>query len=192
MLICDAYKFVFIHVHRTGGTSITEMCERLLPDTRQVLWQHTHIGSASFDIDSIRGYTTFAFVRNPWERLYSWYSLFTKYNPRKDQETFSFEEFLYNYTKIARNYGIDKNFRFNQLDYFQAPNGKIIPSFVGRYETFTEDVLHMFDSIGIRVDSISWLNAAEHPCYRREYSTEAREFVADLCAKDIDYWNYQF
>ena len=192
MLICDSYSFAFIHVHRTGGTSITEMCEKLLPDTRLVRPQHMHIGSEAFDLDSIRGYSTFAFVRNPWERFYSWYSLFTKHNPRKEQETFSFEEFLHNYATIARNYGIDKNFRFSQVDYFRNQDGEWLPSFIGRYETFTHDVSCMFDRLGVSVESVSWLNDTSHPSYRSEYSIEAKDFIAERCAEDIRYWGYQF
>ena len=37
----------------------------------QVLSQHTHAGSVEFTIDSISNYKVAAFVRNPWDRLYS-------------------------------------------------------------------------------------------------------------------------
>ncbi len=192
MLVCDSYRFAFVHVHRTGGTSISEMCKRLLPNTRQKLSQHTHFGSTALDLDAVNGYNVYAFVRNPWDRLYSWYSLFAEYNPRKDQESFSLEEFLLDYSRIARNYGLDSDFRFNQLDYLRDHHGKLIPQFVGRYEAFAQDAVRMFETLGISVDHVSWLNATTHPCFRSEYSVAAKEFVADRCSADIKYWGYQF
>lgn len=126
--------------------------------------------------------------------MFSWYSLFAKFNPRQDHEVISFEEFLYGYPRIACNYGLDEDFRFNQVDCLRDHNGELVTSFVGRYETFARDVVGMFETVGVdvTVNDLSWLNATERTCFREHYTRESREFVAEQCADDIEYFDYQF
>ena len=186
MILCDSHNFIFIHIPRTGGTSITELCEILQLNIEKIFWQHTHAGSEESATIPFHEYTTFSFVRNPWDRIYSWYALFDKYNPRKEQEI------LVNHPRIARHYGFGKDFSFNQVDYLRNSKGEFVTEFIGRYETYGQDVIHIFQKLGIEVTHIPRSNATNYPPYQSQYSTATKKLVAELCAKDIEYFGYEF
>ncbi len=89
MLISHDYKFIFIHIGKTGGTSIERaLCEFLDVDFETTKksqdgewWKHIWardmrecVGEKLWD-----GYFTFAIVRNPYDMILSLYSMYTQY-----------------------------------------------------------------------------------------------------------------
>lgn len=63
-------RFVFLHLHKSGGTFVNELLMRFLPDARQVGYHlpwscvppsHAHL-------------PVLGFVRNPWSYYVSWYA----------------------------------------------------------------------------------------------------------------------
>jgi hypothetical protein len=76
MLISREKKFLFIHVQKTAGSSVARLLRSQAPDTRPFLGQHDHALWAKTHLASEwTGYYKFAFVRNPWDRLVSWYQM---------------------------------------------------------------------------------------------------------------------
>ncbi len=79
MLISHKYEFIFIHVHRTGGTSIINLLKRELGADVDVISEHGNVNSSErVLIDKHPNYKIIGFVRNPWPRILSWYSLINK------------------------------------------------------------------------------------------------------------------
>jgi sulfotransferase famil protein len=89
MIICHKHKFIFIHIGKTGGTSIERaLCRHLSMDfdtTKKspegTWWKHIwatdmrrRVGPDLWD-----NYFTFAFVRNPYDMILSLYSMYTQY-----------------------------------------------------------------------------------------------------------------
>ncbi|MGK7939871.1 MAG: sulfotransferase family 2 domain-containing protein [Crocosphaera sp.] len=89
MLISHEYKFIFLHIGKTGGTSIEKvLCDYLNIDFNETeknpegeWWKHIwarymkeYIGE-----DIWNDYFTFAFVRNPLDMILSLYSMYTQY-----------------------------------------------------------------------------------------------------------------
>jgi hypothetical protein len=63
-------RFVFLHLHKSGGTFVNECLLRFLPDAR-------HIGyhlPRSLVPPQAAGLPVLGFVRNPWSYYVSWYS----------------------------------------------------------------------------------------------------------------------
>ncbi|MDJ0511175.1 MAG: sulfotransferase family 2 domain-containing protein [Crocosphaera sp.] len=96
MLISHEYKLIFIHVGKTGGTSIKKvLCEYLNIDFNETethpeweWWKHIwakdlkeYIGEEVWN-----NYFTFAFVRNPLDMILSLYSMYTQYPEYTDIE----------------------------------------------------------------------------------------------------------
>ena len=92
MIISDSYKFVFHHVPKTGGSSITAALapysrnyEGAVPTEETHGWQTVfhqpyfmHHPVRSYEAGAIpEGYYSFAFVRNPFDAVVS------AYNPTK-------------------------------------------------------------------------------------------------------------
>jgi Sulfotransferase family len=96
MFISHQHQFIFIHIGKTGGTSIeTALCQHLGVDFEETekspageWWKHSwakymrrRVGEQIWN-----DYFTFAFVRNPYDMILSLFSMYTQYpeytNPR--------------------------------------------------------------------------------------------------------------
>lgn len=76
MLISAEKKFIFIHIQKTAGSSLARLLKSQAPDIRPFLGQHDHALWAKRHLGSEwQKYYKFAFVRNPWDRLVSWYQM---------------------------------------------------------------------------------------------------------------------
>ena len=115
---------------------------------RAALARYTLDGGESPPVDSWQAYYKFAFVRNPWDRLVSWYTMIAN-SPRRrlrlwkyvDENARSFDEFVrYCTATIVEPGGERKSFCFNQLDYISDASGKIIVDFVGQFERLRDDL----------------------------------------------------
>lgn len=76
MLISEEGNFIFIHIQKTAGTSLRQFLTREYPDSKELLRQHSGVSEGA---DALQArwsrYYKFAFVRNPWDRVLSWYSM---------------------------------------------------------------------------------------------------------------------
>lgn len=83
MFISHKYKVIFVHIQRTGGTSILKAFEELDPDLVKILpfdpakkrTKHCFASDIQGLIDEevFTTYTKFSVVRNPFDRMVSWY-----------------------------------------------------------------------------------------------------------------------
>jgi hypothetical protein len=63
-------RFVFLHLHKSGGTFVNECLLRFLPDARHIGY---HLPRSLVPQQS-SGLPVLGFVRNPWSYYVSWYS----------------------------------------------------------------------------------------------------------------------
>ena len=67
-----------MHVQKTGGNTVRGMLNGALPDPRNPrgeLPKHAHLGGILKAEPGLADYYVFGFVRNPWSRLVSWWSM---------------------------------------------------------------------------------------------------------------------
>src|SRR5215218_4648814 len=112
MLISKEEKVLFIHIQKTGGSSIAEALKQKIPDVTEVFGTHDSALRARAALESeYSRLFKFAFVRNPWDRLVSWYMmiqqrekvwpgrrLYRLWQYALDHST-NFEEFILNCTE---------------------------------------------------------------------------------------------
>jgi hypothetical protein len=67
MIICE--QFVFIHLHKSGGTFVNQLLIQCLPSARQIGY---HLPYRSLP-PKYRSLPVLGTVRNPWEYYVSWY-----------------------------------------------------------------------------------------------------------------------
>jgi len=62
-------RFVFLHLHKSGGTFVNECLTRFVPDARHIGYHlpRTMVPAESADLPVL------GFVRNPWSYYVSWY-----------------------------------------------------------------------------------------------------------------------
>lgn len=109
MIINTQYKFIFVHIPKTAGTSIMRSLEGIEGNNRRWLANTKHetlaqlnanIGARLSLKDRLLGqtpkdYFNFGFVRNPWDRMASFYQFLVEKHPRSEIDTVScFKDFL--------------------------------------------------------------------------------------------------
>ena len=147
MLYSQEKKLLFIHVQKTGGASFGHILKSNITDTKSALRQHANaIEAKQYLGNAWDEYYKVAFVRSPWDRLVSWYSMISQFgvklswhekilksygNERYNKiwqyvlsNSSSFEEFIHNCSEATSRAGW-KPFLFNQIDYLTDGNGRI-------------------------------------------------------------------
>ena len=214
MLISEDKKLVFIHVQKTGGASFSMLLKNNIPDLKSVLRQHATVREAKEILgDNWDDYYKIAFVRNPWDRLVSWYSMITQYGKKLTWNeklvnlvkrerhnkiwqyvlihSDSFEDFICNCADATNRAGW-KPFLYNQTDYLVDEYGNILVDYIGRYENYAEDVKNIFQQIKIEITDIPHLNKSSRLDYKSYYNDVTRDIVALRFRKDIVNFNYKY
>ena len=197
MVISERNRCIFVHIQKTGGSSL----EAVLRANDPGIGSSLHEGRRHLFARQIRplvgeerwdAYFKFAFVRNPWDRLVSWYHMcvqvpqpnaFARY-VRACAPTF--EAFVTQATT-----GMGERTTYNQVDYVTDEAGAQIVDFVGRYESLREDFAHVRDRLALPFD-LPHVNRSDHRHYRDYYSPATRDIVAQRFARDIAYFGYAF
>jgi hypothetical protein len=179
MLVSHTHKFVFIHVPKTGGTSIRHALQDAVPDFTPYQRHVPRHPTALTGRDALGAlwahYLTFAFVRNPWERAVSFYL-------EKVQATHtSFEDFL----------TIGHSWCDPQVNYLHDRDGTCLVKCIGRFERLNDDVARVCATLGISL-VLPHLNRTEHIHYRAYYNDHTRQLVATAFQADLAAFGYQF
>ncbi|WP_299768149.1 sulfotransferase family 2 domain-containing protein [uncultured Dokdonia sp.] len=190
MILIKKKKTIFIHIHRTGGSSMISLLKQALPNQVDIIAQHGNPSTMEGKLlKQYPDYFIFGMVRNPWDRLLSWYALIHKSDPLDiEAERIRFEQYLMN---NAQNDGSD-SFLFNQLDYFETTTHTIDDITIYRYEQYTEEVQKIADRLGIIIKEIPRVNDTKTKKYRDYYTEQSKALVAEKCDRDIDYFGYSF
>lgn len=192
MIISYLIKTIFIHVHRTGGSSMINMLKRALPPEQvDIVAQHGNAQTEDAAIfTNFPDYFKFGFVRNPWDRMLSWYSLRNKWNPPVDLETNrkQFEEFL----ESDMAFQGDDSFHYNQLDYFANVAHDLDQVTIYRYEKYNEEVKKIAKKLDITIKEIPQVNETTPKDYRDYYTEKSKALIEEKCARDIAHFGYSF
>lgn len=196
MLLSHSHKFVFMHVPKTGGSSIATTLRHYVvmgnKKTRNfsryhINSMHSMVSSEVEFLNTYKDYFKFAFVRNPWSRAVSFYT--SKVNGKRSKEEFT--ELLLTSDFISK--------RKIQADFFKKYHFDIPDfDFIGRYENYISDFRYVLETVGLAEIDIThehnsrkrWSKKFSH--YRDWYTDETRDFIAELWKEDIETFNYDF
>jgi len=206
MLISHKKKFIFIHIQKTAGSSMVSLLKDHIPDFTRYMGTHDHALWAKDKMDfSWNDYYKVAFVRNPWDRLVSWYMMIVQnadalraQDELNDlwryvlEHSTSFEEFLYHCTETLDDNDGKKSFLFNQLDYVCDENGRVIVDFIGRFEHLERDSQRVFEHLNLQGLTMPHYNTSKRDHYQSYYNEDTRLLVAERYARDIEFFQYKF
>ena len=198
-ILSDEYKFVFIHVLKSGGTAVKQFLKDSLcgPDDPECEHVNPSVVRAEGCIKSIRDhqdYFHFSFVRNPFSRMYSAYSMMDGFpsnngiRGRLPTKDFPFSEFVLKPYKRELHTSMWPGHYDRQSTFLFSEEGDNCPmfDFLGRLEHFDEDMLRILthlnatkmldylESIGGKVTAAnSWGKDKKNAQggLRKEYST---------------------
>jgi hypothetical protein len=79
-----------------------------------------------------------------------------------------------------------------QIDYLAAPGHGREVDFIGRTETFAEDLAVVQQRLGVEPKAPPRRNRSTHGHYRDYFTPASRRKVAEVYAADIDRFGYEF
>ncbi|KEA65212.1 alpha-2,3-sialyltransferase [Marinobacterium lacunae] len=193
---CQAYDdkhCIFVHVPKTAGLSV---CKGLfdLPAVghMSLAYYQNVLGPEKFN-----AYYKFAFVRNPWDRLYSAYHYLRNGGVGKDDRVWTealqrfadFNDFVNRWVD-EDNIGLQLHF-MPQSRFLKDARGMISLDFIGRFESLEQDYNTILEQVGGA--PMPKINVTRNSGrYIDAYSPRSREIVARVYRRDIELLGYEF
>lgn len=201
-MISHKHKYIFIGTQKCGNTSIWgALLHPPVSCPRNKLYQNgvysTYNGKKITDWP---GYLIFTVVRNPWSRYVSSYHYIKTLKCNKSggvwrDKNLSFKETLYNLPTLEE----------SKHDYFHMTlpqsarmidkqTGKFLPELVIRMENMQAGYNKLCDKLNVPRHHVKHANKTpgDRKHYTEYYDDETRQIVAELYAKDIEYFGYKF
>ena len=198
MIVSRSKRVLFVHVQRTGGTALGSLLLKRLPDAKSVGRPHgTMTEAKSLLGDDFATYFKFAFVRNPWDRVVSWWTLLREGSARGGSVPHRMTETLDAYLRVCRDAAAAATdgplpFPSQQMDLLTDHDGLILADRLGRYERYAEDTRSICEHLNLTIEEIDRAGATRHGPYRDYYNAETRAAVAELYPRDVRELGYEF
>lgn len=189
----DRYQCLFIHITKSAGTSVAKSLFGELPYHYTAVQYRVIFGRKDFN-----QYFKFAFVRNPWDRLYSAYS-YLKGGGWNEQDRQWYQENLANlsdFNTFVLQWLEPQRLRSHlhlapQSDFVCDARGNPLLDYLGYFETLSDDFSLITKRLGMEA-RLTHVNASQRAGYREVYTPEAIDKVRHLYRQDIDNFGYDF
>ena len=214
MIISSGRNYIFVHIPKTGGTSMALALEEramkddiLIGDTPKArkrrrrlkgvhaagrLWKHSTLADIEGLVPAaqIDRAFTFTLVRNPWDRIVSYY------------HWLRVQTFDHPAVHLARASGFSDflNARPTQAALQQAPYASYMRKADGtercdafvRMEHLEQDAAPVWAHLGFRLDLPITNRSERRRDYREYYGDSDANLVAALCHADVERFGYSF
>lgn len=200
-MISLRHRFLFVHIPKTAGNSIQNILRDYSEDeivagggqdglerfeVRSAggnLEKHSTLGDYDRELgaEALAGLFKFAVVRNPWDRLISFY-----FSPHRREASWSprkFRKFVEKEVKPLRDY-----FTLGERD-GASPFDNV--DFIVRFENLNDDFGTVCGRIGIPKVELPVRNRSERGGAADYYDRRLSDWVAERFADEVDYFGYQ-
>ena len=197
---CNSVPYIYIRIPRTGSTSISKVL------ANQGSWPHFY-ASLVRDLIGEQSYNekfVFASVRNPWDRLVSWYH-FNCHDTRagdtqkQKYKSLGFKGWIMESCPHVgwkpHHFAHQPEDPICQLTWITDDNGKIIVDHIVRLENLQSDLEQIKDKLGLsslRVPVLNQSHQRKEKNYRTYYDQETKNKVFKLFEEDIRTFKYEF
>ena len=194
-------RFLFVHVPKTAGNSIQSSLrsysedqlialrkeqdgiERFgLRNPKYKIKKHSRLSEYrdALGDEQFRSLYKFTCVRNPWDRMVSYY-----FTPTQNPETWNrqkFREMISKAVSVADYLRLDAGEKdsFANVDHIM------------RFENLAEDFRAVCIAIGVSPPTLPRYNRSDREHYSRYYDDELRELVRARFAPEIERFDYRF
>ena len=210
MLISKSKNFLFIHIPKTAGTSITEVLSSYsIPKNKNLVRKfssylpikedfdkayfrahpkaisiYKKIGKKEFD-----KFFKFAVVRNPYDHAVSYYH-FLKKNPssrrHSEAKKWTFEDAV---SYLERK---NKILPINQTSWLVNERGEFIVDKILFFENIATEIEKLFNFLKVDTSTIPHSNSTKRDMFNTYYNEELKSRVKSLYARDFDHFGYCF
>lgn len=215
MIISRRHRYIFVHIPKTGGTALSLALEArvgkddiLFGDTPKArarsgrqsqlhaagrLWKHSTLSDIAGLVTGaeLESFFIFTLVRNPWDRLVSYYTWLRTQSFAHPAVTLAqalnFSAFL-NHPQTR-----DSLQRWPASAYMRGADGREHANLYARLEHLSEDLRPLEQHLGFQLGPITPTNQSQRPRdWRGLYSDADAALVAAICAEDIGRFGYRF
>jgi hypothetical protein len=183
-------KFLFIHLPKNAGSSVTKVLANYIGVDREELRPQKLKFIRAVDIPNILGegkddYFVFSVTRNPWSRIVSYFHYLKqiKQPPGNLPANAKFDQWV----KMG-------GFRSLQTQMSQLGDGKGVSShidYVAKLETIQEDWPKICEGLGIECE-LMHDKKSKHEHYSSYYNGITQSIIAQYYKQDIDTFGYEF
>lgn len=189
----DKQRCIFIHIPKSAGTSVAQSLFGELPYHYTAVQYRVIYGRRTYN-----QYFKFAFVRNPWDRLYSGYSYLKNGGWNEEDRIWyslnlshlvDFNTFVIDWLNPQR---LNAHMHFRpQVDFICDRRQRPIIDYLGYFETLSDDFAYITRKMNLAAELFHF-NASKRESYRDVYISEAIEKVNQLYRSDIELFGYDF
>jgi len=206
-MINVSHKFIYVGVPKTGTTSIETFIKKnykILPSCQSKHWP------ISLHEPEYLDYFKFAFVRNPWDWVVSWFSYKEEQgkwgcissknsidsSKKSKFKKWLFETFKENEKLKKENSSLNKSLCYRPLYLSQSEyisiGGELKMDFIGRFESLQKDFDFVCEKLKIYNNILDFRNKSFHDHYSSYYDRETVDFVKEKYKDDVNNFNYAF
>jgi hypothetical protein len=194
-------RFLFVHIPKTAGNSIQSILrdysedelvalrgeqdgiERFgLRNPKYKIKKHSTLAEYKAALGEVQFGDLYKFtcVRNPWDRMVSYY-----FTPTQSPETWDRKQFRRIISKAV-----------SVADYLRLDQGKKDPfsnvDYIMRFENLADDFRTVCETLGILPVTLPQYNRSSREHYSKYYDDELRELVRARFAAEIERFGYIF
>jgi len=200
-MICHKYKTIFIHIPKTGGTSVEHAFDFVKIDQQKNTAQemprdpknakhHTASKLKKLYPNEFKNYYKWSIVRNPWEKDWSFYKMAKKMNPHAK---IVFKDFLKKTEEALLLSGDGLPTRkfyplLSQVRFLKTENGIEMDKIV-RFENLKEEWKVVSGKLNKTYKDLKHLRKIDGDI-KNDYDQECIDIVARLRKEDIEYFKY--
>lgn len=209
VIVSHERRVLFIHVQKTGGSTLDELLLARLPGAERVSGlaggRHSTWTQAVQRMPEVAEYTTFGFVRNPWARLYSWHAMVM----RRRENAEAGNDSLARRIERARFWGgvVERHDDFEsfvmkapdefsrlrrpQIDYLTHRGREA--DFIGHTESYDDDLSRLANTLEFELpEQIRRVNRGPRTDYRAHFTDDMAARVAAVFRADVERFGYEF
>ncbi|MGJ8583774.1 MAG: sulfotransferase family 2 domain-containing protein [Marinosulfonomonas sp.] len=215
MIISRGRRYIFVHIPKTGGTSLSLALEDramkddiLIGDTPKAtqrrkrlkamtpegrLWKHSGLRDIAgvLSDEEIADFFVVTLVRNPWDRMVSYYHWLREQNwdhaAVSLAKSTAFSDFIAHADTQSSIKGA------NYASYVTDRHGAEQCDLFVKLEDLANGLSAFEDHLGFSLGKVGRMNRSDrNPDYRVYYDDQTAEAVARFCAADIKRFDYSF
>ncbi|MFC4720906.1 sulfotransferase family 2 domain-containing protein [Geojedonia litorea] len=182
-------KYVFIHINKTGGTSIISITGKAFRKHLTVKDVIKYIGVKKWNL-----IYKFTVVRNPYAKVVSQYKFRTKTNKSNmTKQPISFKDWVIKVFVEEDSYYYGKRplLYQPQVEWLKNKEGEIDINQIIRFENLNVEFEKVANTIGI-ASSLPHLNSTKKSNYREYYDQETKAIITEYFKEDIETFDYSF
>ncbi|MEM6484042.1 MAG: sulfotransferase family 2 domain-containing protein [Pseudomonadota bacterium] len=201
-MISLANRFLFVHIPKTGGNSVQDALRAYADD--EIITPHKHQdGIERFELSN-KSYGTkkhatfaeyslavgreelaslfkFSTIRNPWDRMVSFY-----FSPHRGSIKWDREGFI----QLVREQPIARTYLCTDADKAEPLDCNF--DLIMKFESLEDDFFDAARQLSIDTYTLPRRNVSTHQHYSYYYDDEIKDLVSAKFSEEIDFWNYEF